>query len=545
MPTLRIFENVYLGREPKRGLLVDRRAMADGARALFQELGFEIDIRRRVSELSRAEQQMVEIAKAFLAKARVLILDEPTASLTEKETRRLFAFIAKAKAEGVGVIYISHRIQEFAEIADKISVLRDGRMIGTVSAKNISEQALVELMTGRSIDKIYPEIARGKDGKVVLSLQNIVCAGVHGVSIDVRAGEVLGIAGLVGSGKSRVWRSVLGLLPIKAGRAMLKGRDVTGRPTRDLLRGGVFYLPPDRKADGLQLAATTRENIALSLLDRGEVSNRLGFIAPRRSRDLADEIAARVDISKSNLGRAVSRLSGGNQQKALFGKGFAMERDIYIFDEPTVGVDMGTRSALYLLIKELAEAGKAVVVISSDLPEVVNLAHRLVVFSKGRVSAELTGEAISEQNVLRNFFAEIRGSRHDHDAKPAGRGRAACPEAQHRRCRDPLRFPRGQACAFLVAAEVFGAGVGAVPFAPESHQCGAPVRLPGARLARADAGADHRRLRPFSRHGHRTDLGGLGDRHGHARRGDARHGLGGHPARRLRGLRRRAPDRLP
>ena len=408
VPTLRIFENVYLGREPKRGLLVDRRAMADGARALFQELGFEIDIRRRVSELSRAEQQMVEIAKAFLAKARVLILDEPTASLTEKETRRLFAFIAKAKAEGVGVIYISHRIQEFAEIADKISVLRDGRMIGTVSAKNTSEQALVELMTGRSIDKIYPEIARGKDGKVVLSLQNIVCAGVHGVSIDVRAGEVLGIAGLVGSGKSRVWRSVLGLLPIKAGRVTLKGGDVTGRPTRDLLRGGVFYLPPDRKAEGLQLAATTRENIALSLLDRGDVSSRLGFIAPRRSRDLADGIAARVDISKSNLGRAVSRLSGGNQQKALFGKGFAMERDIYIFDEPTVGVDMGTRSALYLLIKELAEAGKAVVVISSDLPEVMNLAHRLVVFSKGRVSAELTGEAISEQNVLRNFFADSR-----------------------------------------------------------------------------------------------------------------------------------------
>ena len=248
VPTLRIFENVYLGREPKRGLLVDRRAMADGARALFQELGFEIDIRRRVSELSRAEQQMVEIAKAFLAKARVLILDEPTASLTEKETRRLFAFIAKAKAEGVGVIYISHRIQEFAEIADKISVLRDGRMIGTVSAKNTSEQALVELMTGRSIDKIYPEIARGQDGKVVLSLQNIVCAGVHGVSIDVRAGEVLGIAGLVGSGKSRVWRSVLGLLPIKAGRVTLKGGDVTAPPDpRPLARRRVLPAPTARR----------------------------------------------------------------------------------------------------------------------------------------------------------------------------------------------------------------------------------------------------------------------------------------------------------
>lgn len=408
VPTLRVFENVYLGREPGRSAFVDRRAMADGASRLFKELGFEIDVRRRVSDLSRAEQQMVEIGKAFLAKARVLVLDEPTASLTEKETRKLFGFIARARSEGVGIIYISHRIQEFSEIADRISILRDGRMIGTVSAKNTSEQALVELMTGRSIDKIYPEIARREYGEVLLALENVVTAGVHGASIEVRAGEVLGVAGLVGSGKSRVWRSVLGLQPVKAGRVMLKGKDVTGRPTRALLNGGVFYLPPDRKTEGLQLAATARENIALSLVGRNDMSNRLGFISPRRSRELADAIAMRVDISKSYLGRAVSKLSGGNQQKVLFGKGFAVERDIYIFDEPTVGVDMGTRSALYLLIKELAEAGKAVVVISSDLLEVMNLAHRLVVFSKGRVSAELSGEAISEEAVLKHFFSDVR-----------------------------------------------------------------------------------------------------------------------------------------
>ncbi|MCV3205295.1 sugar ABC transporter ATP-binding protein [Mesorhizobium sp. YC-39] len=408
VPTLRVYENVYLGREPRRGLFLDRRAMIAGAQNLFNELDFEIDVRRPVSALSRAEQQMVEIAKAFLAKARVLILDEPTASLTEKETRKLFGFIARARAEGVGIIYISHRIQEFAEIADQISVLRDGRMIGTVSAKETSEHALVELMTGRAIDQIYPEIARSPDGETVLSLTNIVSAGVHGVSVDVRAGEVLGVAGLVGSGKSRLWRSVLGLQPIRAGRVMLKGRDVTGKVTRELLRGGVFYLPPDRKTEGLQLAATARDNIALSLLGRDDVSNRIGFISPRRSRELADGIAARVDISPSYLNRSVSKLSGGNQQKVLFGKGFAKEHDIYIFDEPTVGVDMGTRSALYRLIKEIAEAGKAVVVVSSDLTEVMHLAHRLVVFSKGRVAAELAGAAISEENVLKHFFADTR-----------------------------------------------------------------------------------------------------------------------------------------
>lgn len=408
VPTLRVFENVYLGREPRKGPFIDRRSMRQRAEKLFADLGFEIDVRRRVSDLSRAEQQMVEIAKAFLAKAKVLILDEPTASLTEKETRKLFSFIAKAKADGVGIIYISHRIQEFAEIADRITVLRDGRLIATVPAKEANEQTLVELMTGRSIDRIYPEIARRTDGDVVMSLDNVFTSGVHGVSIDVRAGEVLGVAGLVGSGKSRVWRSALGLQPVTAGRVTLKGRDVTGRPTRAMLREGVFYLPPDRKSEGLQLIATARENIALSLLTRSDISNRFGLLSPKRSRELSDEIAERVDISKSYMNRAVTNLSGGNQQKVLFGKGFGDDRDVYIFDEPTVGVDMGTRSALYGLIKEIAESGKAVVVISSDLPEVMNLAHRLLVFSKGRISAELQGTSISEENVLKHFFSDVR-----------------------------------------------------------------------------------------------------------------------------------------
>jgi ribose transport system ATP-binding protein len=401
-----VVENVYLGREPRRGAFVDRRAMAEGARRLFADLGFDIDIRRRVTELSRAEQQMVEIAKAFLAKARVLILDEPPASLTEKETRKLFEFIARARAEGVGVIYISHRMQEFWSIADRITVLRDGKLIGTVSPREVTEDRLIELMTGRSIDQVYPHIARREDGRVLMSLRGLRAWGVNGVDIDVRAGEVLGVAGLVGSGKSRTWRTVLGLQPATAGTVSLNGRDVTNAPTRELLRGGVFYLPPDRKDEGLLLAATARENIVLSLLDREEVSGPLGLVSQARCRGIADGIGARVDLSPDYLGRTVSKLSGGNQQKVLFGKGFGEERDIYILDEPTVGVDMGTRAALYRLIKGMAETGKAVVVVSSDLPEAMHLAHRLLVFSKGRISAELTGAAIAEENVLKHFFAE-------------------------------------------------------------------------------------------------------------------------------------------
>jgi ribose transport system ATP-binding protein len=408
VPTLTVFENVYLGKEPRRGAFVDRSAMKRGAEALFRDLGFDIDIRSPVVRLSRAQQQMVEIAKALHAKARVLILDEPTASLTEKETEKLFSFIRRAKEGGVGIIYISHRIQEFAEIADQISVLRDGRMIGTVGAKEVSEKTLVELMTGRAIDKVYPHIRRQPDGETLLSLRGIHAAGVNGVDIDVRAGEVLGVAGLVGSGKSRVWRSVLGLQPLKAGSVTMRGRDVTGQPTRRLLRSGIFYLPPDRKAEGLLLAASARDNIRLSLLGRRDLAGPLGMHSPARNRTEADAIGARVDLAPQALPKAVATLSGGNQQKVLFGKGFGEERLVYIFDEPTVGVDMGTRSQLYLLIRDLAEAGKAVVVVSSDLPEVMHLSHRLLVFSGGRISAELEGEEIAEDTILRHFFVETR-----------------------------------------------------------------------------------------------------------------------------------------
>lgn len=408
VPTLSVFENIYLGSELKRGFFIDRPAMVQGAEKLFNELGFEIDVRQSIAKLSRAEQQMVEIAKAFHSKANILILDEPTASLTERETEKLFSFISNAKESGVGIIYISHRIHEFEKIADRITVLRDGQLISTVDAQGISEAKLIEMMTGRSIGEIYPEIKRQKDGETVLSIKNITAWGVNGVSLDVKAGEVLGIAGLVGSGKSRAWRSVVGLQPITSGSVTFKGQDVTHAKTRTLIKNGLFYLPPDRKNEGLQLTASSRENLNLSILGRPEIVGPMRLLSTSRKKQLVDDIAKRVDLPENFLGRTVSKLSGGNQQKVLFGKGFGEERDIYIFDEPTVGVDVGTRAALYRLIQELVERGKAVVVISSDLPEVMNLAHRLLVFSNGEISAELTGKDITEENVLKHFFAEMR-----------------------------------------------------------------------------------------------------------------------------------------
>lgn len=410
VPTMSVAANIFLGNEPLAGPFVDHGFARREARKLFADLGFSIDPRAPVASLSRAQQQMVEIAKAFHANARILILDEPTASLTERETALLFRFIAEAKARGVGIVYISHRMHEFAAIADRITVLRDGRLVGTVEAATASDASLIEMMTGRSIGQIYPDISTSDAPATAMRVRGLRAWGVHGIDLDIRKGEVLGVAGLVGSGKSRAFRAIFGLEETTSGSVVLNGQDVTGAAPGRLIASGVFYLPSDRKSEGLVLGATARDNIALSMLDRRDARNAFGFRSPAKLKRLTDDVGNAVDLSSTALDRTVAKLSGGNQQKVLFAKGLGNDRDIYILDEPTVGVDMGTRAAIYRLIQRLAEADKAVVVISSDLLEVMSLCHRLLVFAGGRIAAELTGEAINEQTVLRHFFEGERQS---------------------------------------------------------------------------------------------------------------------------------------
>ena len=405
IPTLTVAQNIFLGWEPKVGPFIDHRAMRRRAKEIFQELDFDIDPSEITAHLSRAQQQMVEITKAFHGDLSVLILDEPTASLTDREVDHLFDFIASLKARGVGIIYISHRMQEFARIADRITVLRDGAKIGTVEMAETDEGALVEMMTGRAISEIYPAIG-ATGGEVLLRAEGVRSVGIHGCSFEIRAGEVLGVAGLVGSGKSRLFRTVMGLTPRTGGTIALSGRDISNAATRDIIHAGVYYLSPDRKHEGLDLAKTSRENLALNPVMTRVGEKLAGFVNWRAVAAETERVADRVELSDGYRPKLVSQLSGGNQQKVLFGKAFGQEVDIYIFDEPTVGVDMGTRAALYRLIKDLAEAGKAVVVISSDLPEVMNLAHRLIVLAHGRITAELSGDDMTEDQVLRYFFDE-------------------------------------------------------------------------------------------------------------------------------------------
>lgn len=405
IPTLTVAQNIFLGKEPKRGPFIDHRAMRAQAAKVFAELEFDIDPQALTASLSRAQQQMVEIAKAFHGDLSVLILDEPTASLTDREVDHLFDFIERLKADGVGIIYISHRMQEFSRIADRITVLRDGAKIGTVTMAETHEAALVEMMTGRNISEIYPKIAK-HDGEVLMQVKDLSAPRLHPASFVIKAGEVLGVAGLVGSGKSRLFRTIMDLYPRTSGSVTLRGRDISHAPTREIIQAGVYYLSPDRKHEGLDLAKSSNENLALNPM-MARLDERLrGFVNWSAIRKATDAIADKVELPEGYRPKLVSQLSGGNQQKVLFGKAFGQDIDVYIFDEPTVGVDMGTRAALYLLIKELAEAGKAVVLISSDLPEVLNLSHRMLVFAHGRISAELNGAEMTEDLILKHFFDE-------------------------------------------------------------------------------------------------------------------------------------------
>lgn len=401
---LSVEQNIFLGAEQTKNGFLSRRALHTQAEIILKRLGFPLKPSQKVAHLSRAEQQMVEIAKAFRSDLSVLILDEPTASLTERETDRLFELIEQFKAEGVGIIYITHRIAEIRRIADRITVLRDGKYIDTVEAETTSEDELITLMTGRVIDQIYPQI-KFQPGDEILRLEDVatVDGRVRNASLSVRRGEIVGLAGLVGAGKSRAIRACFGLENILGGRVTFDGEDVTSKSPREMLDRGFFYSPPDRRAEGLTMIRSCRENITLPSLHLSELS-RGGFLKRRREREVAFELAKAMQLQPLRIEREVDNFSGGNQQKVMLAKCLTRDVKLFVFDEPTVGVDVGTRVEIYKFIARLAEEGAAVIVISSDLPEVLHMSHRLYVMHRGVVQEELHGSDITQENVLGNFF---------------------------------------------------------------------------------------------------------------------------------------------
>lgn len=401
---LTVEQNLFLGAEQTRGPFLNRKALHKQAQEILSQLGFPLRPSQKVEHLSRAEQQMVEIAKAFRSGVSVLILDEPTASLTDRETDRLFQLIEKLKADGAGIIYITHRMAEIRRIGDRVTVLRDGRYIATVPARTTTEDELIRLMTGRVIDQLFPRV-NYRPARSVLQVENLHTATgtVRGASIEVRAGEIVGLAGLVGSGKSELMRACFGREPVAAGRVVFDGQDVTGWSTRRMLDAGFFYLPPDRRTEGLVMIRSCRENITLPSLHLPAFSAG-GVIKGGAERQEAERLAKRMRLQPLRIEREVDHFSGGNQQKVLLAKCLTREVKLYVFDEPTVGVDVGTRAEIYRFIAELCEAGAAVVLVSSDLPEILHLANRAYVMYRGALQAELEGSDITQENVLRHFF---------------------------------------------------------------------------------------------------------------------------------------------
>jgi ribose transport system ATP-binding protein len=404
VPQLTVEENLFLGAEIERGFFLDKAEMHRRALGIIARLKFPLKPTDRVASLSRAEQQMVEIAKAFRTKPSILIFDEPTASLTEREADRLFAVIGEARKAGVGIIYITHRMGEIKRIGDRITVLRDGRKIATLPVECTSERKLVSLMTGRIIEQIYPTIAL-RPGPILLDVRGLTTAdgSVSNASIRVRAGEIVGIAGLVGSGKSQLGRACFGAEHIVSGSVTLDGADLTGSPIRQIIRRGLFYIPSDRRQEGLVMVCGARENMALPSLDRPDFSSRL-FLKRKSELQRTGELAKKVELKPNNLERHLEHFSGGNQQKVLIAKALTRDVRLFIFDEPTAGVDVGTRVAIYGFIKELCESGAGILLISSDLPEILHLTHRTYVMHRGELRAELHGADITQDNVLSHFF---------------------------------------------------------------------------------------------------------------------------------------------
>lgn len=406
VPEMTVDENLFLGRERSRFTFLNKRAMRAKAREVIAELGFNLDPTRKVGSLSRAHQQMVEIAKALLTDVRLLILDEPTASLTEAETIKLFALIDRLRAQGVGIIYVSHRMGEIKQIADRISVLRDGRKIATVRSDEISETELVELMAGRKIEVLFPHVDH-RPAEDLLEVRNLTLASgsVKDVTFHARAGEITGIAGLVGCGKSELIRAVFGLDPVESGTVLLYGKETSSFKPTAMLRAGVCYFPSDRVAEGLALARPVRENVSMAALDLPEFAK--GQVIRRKEeKKTIQDIVDRLKLRPPQIEPAVGRLSGGNRQKVVLGRGLAREIRVFLFDEPTVGIDVGAKLEVYELMKLLLEMGAAIVLVSSELPEVLHLSNRLYVMHHARMVAELTGQDINEQAVLACFFRE-------------------------------------------------------------------------------------------------------------------------------------------
>ncbi|MHC6175780.1 sugar ABC transporter ATP-binding protein [Glutamicibacter sp. X7] len=396
VPSMTIAENITLGRVPRRFGVINRRAMRQIARDALDKLGLNLDVNTRVGDLGLAQRQLVEIAKALSLEARVLILDEPTAALTTTEIAHLFNVVRHLKSQGVGMVFISHHLDEIAEIGDEVNVLRDGKFIATVPA-NTPENELVRLMVGRDIDAQFPRVIQQLGKSPLLTVQGLSQGMLQDISFSVRPGEVVALAGLMGAGRTELIRAIAGADKYARGTVTVAGKKLPSFDVAAATRAGIGHVPEDRKTQGLVLDASVAENIGYATM----ASTAKGGLVDRKGqRERAEQVAARLRIRMGNIDQSIRSLSGGNQQKAVFGRWFTAGAKVLLLDEPTRGVDVGAKVEIYELINEITASGGCVVMASSELPEVLGMSDRVLVMSQGRIAGELATREATQDSIM-------------------------------------------------------------------------------------------------------------------------------------------------
>jgi rhamnose transport system ATP-binding protein len=404
-PDLTVAENIFMSRQPLRaGRRIDRPSMNRQANELFGRLGVQLDPDRVARGLSVADQQIAEIAKALSLDARVLVMDEPTAALTTVEVERLFEVIRTLRAQGAAILFISHRLEEAFAICQRVTIMRDGRVTRTELIENVTVDDIIRSMVGRDLGAMFPKTAT-VPGEVVLDVQHLSHDGVfHDISFQVRRGEIVALAGLVGAGRSEVARAVFGIDKRTSGTVRVRGAELPSGQPLAAMKAGVALVPEDRRQQGLVMDLSIDHNVALASLGR---LRRFGLIRRSSERELALRWAGRLQLKFSRLRNGVSTLSGGNQQKVVLGKWLARDPSLLIIDEPTRGIDVGTKAEVHRILDGLVAGGLAVLMISSELPEVLGMADRVLVLHEGRVSAELSRAEADETSVMRAATGQV------------------------------------------------------------------------------------------------------------------------------------------
>jgi ribose transport system ATP-binding protein len=396
-PHLTVEDNIWLARQPKKGPFIDDRLMYDKTKEILNELGLTFSPKALVRNLSVAEQQMVEIAKAISYNSKILVLDEPTAALTEAEIDRLFTIIKKLREKGVGMFYISHRLEELARITDRVSVLRDGQQVGTRDYKDVTIDELVKMMVGRALNDKFPVYQR-KIGNVIFEARNIRNRKVNVNHIEVRAGEIVGLAGLMGAGRTELARAIFGADRTMSKEVFLNGSQIQINDINAAIKNGIGYITEDRKRDGLALNMTVERNINLAHIPQ---LLKAGFVDENEAKKNAQQYISSLNIKTPSMNQKVGYLSGGNQQKIVLAKWLCNNIKVLIFDEPTRGIDVGAKFEVYELMNQLSDNGVAIIMISSELPEILGMSDRILVMHKGQISGELSKDEANQETILR------------------------------------------------------------------------------------------------------------------------------------------------